>query len=163
MRPDTAMYIPARRARDQSTSRLVSPFGGIVLGLWLLLVSCLTQTWGQKPDEVSLYTIGVQAYQDGLLDLARDQLQSYLATYPQGQFVAEAHYLLGDYFFRKGNLTQATAYLQEALQRRLPEALRDDAHYLLGRSYSDAGRHAEAIQAFQPLIAPDHTGRWHEA
>jgi TolA-binding protein len=141
----------------------MSLLGGIVLGLWLLLVSCLTQTWGQKPDEVSLYTIGVQAYQDGLLDLARDQLQSYLATYPQGQFVAEAHYLLGDYFFRKGNLTQATAYLQEALQRRLPEALRDDAHYLLGRSYSDAGRHAEAIQAFQPLIAPDHTGRWHEA
>ena len=157
------MYKPARSVRNRPTHRRIAPLGGIVLGLWLLLVSCLPQTWGQKPDEASLYSIGVQAYQDGLLDLARDQLQTYLATYPQGQFVAETHYLLGDYFFRKGDYRQATSYLREALQRRLPEAVRDDAQYLLGRSYGDAGQHAEAIQALQPLIAPGYTGRWHEA
>jgi TolA-binding protein len=141
----------------------MSLLGGLVLGLWLLLASFLPQTWGQKPDEASLYSIGVQAYQDGLLDLARDQLQTYLATYPQGQHVAEVHYLLGDYFSRKGDFSQAAHYLREALQRQLPEALRDDAHYLLGRSYGEAGHHAEAIQAFQPLLVPGHTGRWHEA
>jgi TolA-binding protein len=157
------MYITARRVRARPTNRLISPLGGIVLGLWVLLVSCLPQTWGQTPDEASLYTIGVQAYQDGLLDLARDQLQTYLATYPQGQHVAEVHYLLGDYFSRQGDFTQAAEYLREALQRQLPEVLRDDAHYLLGRSYGEAGQQAEAIRAFQPLIAPGYTGRWHEA
>jgi TolA-binding protein len=129
----------------------------------LLLLSSPPLTWGQQPDETSLYTIGVQAYHDGLLDLARDQLQTYLATHPQGQHVAEAHYLLGDYFSRQGDFTQATDHLQEALQRQLPEALRDDAQYLLGRSYSEAGQYAEAVQAFQPLIAPGYDGRWHEA
>jgi TolA-binding protein len=157
------MSIPARGVRDRSTGRHVSPFGGIILGLWLLFGSCLPPSWAQKPDEISLYTIGVQAYHDGLVDLARDQLQSYLATYPQGQFVAEAHYLLGDYFFRKGDYTPASDYLRQALQHQLPEALRDDAHYRLGRSYGEAGQYAEAIQAFQPLIAPSDTGRWHEA
>jgi TolA-binding protein len=157
------MYAPARHVRDRPTNRLISLLGGLVLGLWLLLVSFLPQTWGQKPDEASLYSIAVQAYQDGLLDLARDQLQTYLATYPRGKRVAEVHYLLGDYFSRKGDFTQAAHYLWEALQRQLPEALRDDAHYLLGRSYVEAGQHAEAIRAFQPLIAPGHTGHWHEA
>jgi TolA-binding protein len=141
----------------------MSLLGGIALGLWLLLVSGLPPTWGQNPDEASLYAIGVQAYQDGLVDLARDQLQTYLATFPQGQHVAEAHYLLGDYFFRKGDYTPATYHLREALQRQLPDALRDDAQYLLGRSYGETGQHAEAIQAYQPLMAPGYTGRWHEA
>jgi TolA-binding protein len=139
------------------------PLGSIALGLWLLLISGLPQTWGQRPEEASLYAIGVQAYRDGLLDLARDQLQTYLAMYPQSQHVAEAHYLLGDYFSRKGDYPQASYHLREALQRQLPEALRDDAQYLLGRSYSETGQHAEAIQAFQPLIAPSYAGRWHEA
>src|SRR5919108_6202376 len=116
MRPDSAIYIPARRVRDRPTHRLISLLGGIVLGLWLVLVNGPPQTWGQTPDEASLYTIGVQAYQDGLLDLARDQLQTYLATYPQGKHVAEVHYLLGDYFFRKGDFTQAAHDLRIALQ-----------------------------------------------
>jgi TolA-binding protein len=157
------MDATARHIRDRLANRPVSPLGGIVLGLWLLLVGLLPQTWGQKPDEASLYSIAVQAYQDGLLDLARDQLQTYLATYPRGQYVAEVHYLLGDYFFRMGDFTQAAQSLRDALQHQLPEALRDDAHYLLGRSYVESGRHAEAIQAFQPLIAPGQSRRWHEA
>jgi TolA-binding protein len=119
--------------------------------------------WGQRSDEESLFSIAVQAYQDGLLDLARDQLQAYLTTYPRGRHLAEVSYLLGDYFYRQGDFTQATQHLWEALQRQLPEALRDDGRYLLGRSYVESGRHAEAIQAFQPLIEQGHTGRWHEA
>ena len=157
------MYATAKRIRDRLTNRPIAPLGGIILGLWLLLVGLLPQTWGQKPDEASLYSIGVQAYRDGLLDLARDQLQAYLAAYPRGQHAAEVHYLLGDYFFRKGDFTQAAHSLRDALQRQLPEALRDDASYLLGRSYVETGHHGEAIQAFQPLIARGQNGRWHEA
>jgi TolA-binding protein len=157
------MYPTARRMGERPPQKAISPIGALFFGFCLLLASPPPQTWGQKLDEASLYSIAVQAYQDGLLDLAHDQLQTYLATYPSGKHVAEVNYLLGDYFSRQGDYTHATQYLRDALQRQLPEALRDDAYYLLGRSYVETGRHADAIQAFQPLIQPGHTGRWHEA
>ena len=146
-----------------ATNRPISRIGVLFGGLCLLLATLPSQTWGQKPDEASLYSIAVQAYRDGLLDLARDQLQTYLTTYPQGKHVAEVHYLLGDYFFRKGNFTQAAHELRIALQRQLPEALHDDAYYLLGRSALETGQYTDALEAFQPLIEPDKGGRWHEA
>jgi TolA-binding protein len=137
--------------------------GAILLGLWLLLPCLAPQTWGQKTDEEVVYSIAVQAYQDGLLALARDQLQTYLTTYPRGRHLAEVYYLLGDYFYRQRDFTQAAQHLRDSLQRQLPEALREDAHYLLGRSYVETARYAEALQALQPLIEPGHGGRWHEA
>jgi TolA-binding protein len=146
-----------------ATNRPILLIGALCLGFCLLLVSPRPQTWGQKPDEASLYSIAVQAYQDGLLDLARDQLQTYLATYPQGKHVAEVHYLLGDYFFRKGDFTRAAQDLRDALQHQLSEALRDDAHYLLGRSSIETGHFADAVAAFRPLIEPGHSRRWREA
>jgi TolA-binding protein len=146
-----------------ATNRPIPLISVLFLGFCLLLVTLPSQTWGQKPDEASLYSIAVQAYRDGLLDLARDQLQTYLTTYPQGKHVAEVHYLLGDYSFRKGNFTQATHDLRIALQRQLPEALHDDAYYLLGRSALESGQYTNALEAFQPLIEPDKGGRWHEA
>jgi TolA-binding protein len=126
-------------------------------------VSPRSQTWAQKLDEASLYSIAVQAYRDGLLDLARDQLQTYLATYPQGKHVAEVHYLLGDYFFRKRDFPRAAHNLRGALQRQLSESLQDDAHYLLGRSSLETGQYTDAMEAFRPLIEPGHGGHWHEA
>ncbi len=158
-----AMYTTSRRIRDRSTNRIISPIGAILLGLWLLVPSLAPQTWGQKSDEEVVFSIAVQAYQDGLLDLARDQLQMYLTTYPHGRHLAEVYYLLGDYFYRQRDYTQAAQYLRDALQRQLPEALRDDAHYVLGRSYVETARYADALQAFQPLIEPGHGGRWQEA
>jgi len=110
-----------------------------------------------------VYSIAVQAYRDGLLDLARDQLQTYLATYPQGKHVAEVHYLLGDYFFRKENFAPVVQHVRDALQRQLPAVLHDDAYYLLGRSCLETGQYTEAVEAFQPLIEPGHSGHWHEA
>jgi TolA-binding protein len=157
------MYSTARRIGDRPTDSLISPIGAILLGVCLLLASPPPPTWGQKPDEASLYSIAVQAYQDGLLDLARDQLQRYVSTYPHGTHLAEVHYLLGDYFFRRGDFAQAAQHVRDALQRQLPEALRHDAHYLLGRSYVETGQHGDAIQALQPLIEPGYSGRWNEA
>ena len=145
------------------TNRPISLIGALFLGFCLLLVSLPSQTQGQKPDEASGYSIAVQAYRDGLLDLARDQLETYLATYPQGKHVAEAHYLLGDYSFRKGNFVQVVRHMRDALQRQLPTVLHDDAYYLLGRSSLETEQYAEALEAFQPLTAPGHSGRWHEA
>jgi TolA-binding protein len=157
------MYPTARRIGDRPTDSLISPIGAILLGFCLLLASLPPQTWGQKPDEASLYSIAVQAYQDGLLDLARDQLQSYVSTYPHGKHLAEVHYLLGDYFSRKRDFAQAAQHVREALQRPLPDALRPDAHYLLGRSYVETGQYGDAIQALQPLLEPGYSGRWNEA
>jgi TolA-binding protein len=157
------MDATTRRIGDQRTYRPHSRTGAILLGLWLVLASLPPQTWGQRPDEESLFSVAVQAYQDGLLDLARDQLQTYVATYPRGKHLAEVNYLLGDYFYRKGDFTQAAQSLRDALQRQLPAALGEDARYLLGRSYVETGRHAEAVRAFQPLIEAGHSGRWHEA
>src|SRR5919109_4591398 len=132
------MYAIARRIRHRRTNAAISPIAAIFLGLWLVLASFPSQMWGQRSDEESLFSIAVQAYQDGLLDLARDQLQTYLTTYPRGRHLAEVYYLLGDYFYRRRDFPQAAQYLRDSLQRQLPEALRDDAHYLLGRSYVES-------------------------
>jgi len=128
----------------------------------MLLVSFPAHAWGQKPDEEALFSIGAQAYQDGLLDLARDQLQAYLVTYPHGKHRAEVSYLLGDYFHRKRDFAQSTRHLQEVLQGQLPEALRPNAQYLLGRNYAETGDYPEAIRAFQPLIDAHPGEHWHE-
>ena len=63
--------------------------------------------WGQTSDDEALFSIAVQAYQDGLLDLSHDQLQTYLRTYPARQSLAEVSYLLGDYYYRKQDFRQA--------------------------------------------------------
>jgi TolA-binding protein len=135
----------------------------IVVALWLLLGSVRPQAVAQSPDEESLFSIAVQAYQDGLSDLARDQLQMYLATYPRGKHLAEVHYLLGDYFYRKADYTQAAHHLQNALSPQTRGAFRDDARYLLGRSYFETGRYADAAQALHPLLEQGQDARWYEA
>jgi TolA-binding protein len=157
------MHVKARRIHHRVVSRPVAYLGAFLLGIWLFLPSLALQTWGQRSDEEALFSIAAQAYQDGLLDLARDQLQTYLTTYPRGAHVAEVFYLLGNYSYRKRDFPRAAQALQDALHRQLPEALRTDAQYLLGRSYVETERYAEAIQAFQPLIAQGPDGRWHEA
>ena len=60
-------------------------------------------------------------------------------------------------------LQPVVQHVREALQRQLPAALHDDAYYLLGRSALETGQYTEALEAFQPLIKPGHSGRWHEA
>ena len=134
-----------------------------VVVLWLLLAIVPPPAVAQSTDEESLFSIAVQAYQDGLLDLARDQLQTYLATYPRGKHLAEVHYLVGDYFYRKGDYTQAAHHLQNALSHHAQGTFRDDARYLLGRSYFETSRYVEAVQALQPLLEQGQDGRWHEA
>jgi TolA-binding protein len=133
------------------------------LMLWLFLGLFPPPTAGQMADEEALYTIAVRAYQDGLLDLAREQLQTYLATFPQGRHRADVHYLLGDYFYRRGDVAPATRHLQEALQHQLSPHLRDDARYLLGRSFVEVARYGEAVQALRPLLEQGRSGRWYEA
>jgi TolA-binding protein len=137
--------------------------GAIVVALWLLLGSVCPQAVAQSTDEESLFSIAVQAYQDGLLDLARDQLQMYLTTYPRGKHLAEVQYLLGDYFYRKADYTQAADHLQNALSPPTQGAFRDDARYLLGRSYFETGRYADAAQALHPLLEQGQDARWYEA
>jgi tetratricopeptide (TPR) repeat protein len=134
---------------------------GILLGLVLGPLSPLTTA--QTIDEESLFTIAVRAYQDGLYDLARDQLQTYLTTFPHGKHGADVQYLLGDYFYRQGDFAAAAQHLQEALQLHLSPNLRDDARYLLGRSRIETARYSEAVQALQPLIEQGRSGRWYEA
>jgi TolA-binding protein len=158
-----AMHAKARRIRHRVMNRTAAYLGAFLLGIWLFLPSLALQTWGQSSDEEALFSVAAQAYQDGLLDLAHDQLQTYLTTYPGGKHVAEVLYLLGNYSYRKRDFPRAAQALQDALQRQLPEALRTDAQYLLGRSYVETERYAEAIRAFQPLIEPGPKGRWHEA
>ena len=134
-----------------------------VLALWLLLGLLPVPTLGQNTDEETLFSIAVQAYQDGLLDLARDQIQTYLTQYPRGKHQAEVHYLLGDFFYRKGDYPLATRHLQQALQGHPQRNFHDEARYLLGRSQFASGRYGEAAQTFRPLIAPEHGGEWSEA
>ncbi len=132
------------------------------LAICLLLNVLALQGLGATPEEETLFTIAAQAYQDGLLDLAREQLQKYLAAYPQGKHLPEVRYLLGDYFYRSGDYTRAAEHMQEALQLRPAGSFRNDARYLLGRSYFENGRHPQAIQALQPLIEEGRTSPWYE-
>jgi TolA-binding protein len=157
------MNVTSRRIWDRPTRWLIGLTGGILLALCLMLTTPPARAWGQTADEAALYSVAVQAYQDGLLDLAHDQLERYLSTYPQGKYVAEVYYLLGDSLFRRGDFASAAASVQQALQRQLPAGLREDAHYLLGRSYLEMARYAEANRAFQPLIEQGDGGRWHAA
>jgi TolA-binding protein len=133
------------------------------LTLWLLLSFTPLPAMGQPTDEETLFTIAVQAYRDGLLELARDQLQAYLAQYPGGKHQAEVHYLLGDFFYRQGDYPLAARHLQVAVQSQPQRNFHDEARYLLGRSQFASGRYGEAAQTLRPLITPGHHSQWSEA
>lgn len=80
---------------------------------------------------------------------ARESFERNLAASTLNPADAEAHYNLGLIYQERGQLDEAKACFQRAIEIRPDEA---DAHYQLGRIAREEGRLAEAISHFDAVV-----------
>jgi TolA-binding protein len=126
----------------------------VVYGLcWLALIggSSLSRA-GVKTGE-ELYFLGIKAYQDGLWDLAVQQLDKYLSLYPEGSAASRARFIQAEALFQKRQYRQAAAVYQRFSQLHPDSKLLDKVWYRLGVCNYRLGDYQAAETAYRQLLA----------
>ena len=118
--------------------------------LFFLLIS--GQTLFAANTEEEAYTIAVGLYNDGLLDLARDQLEHFLKNFPDSKRAPYIQFLLGECDYGQKKYESAIQQYQAGLTNYPENRYRDKMLYRLGRSYLLSGHYNMAQQAFRELI-----------
>lgn len=80
------------------------------------------------------------------------KMENYLRDYPNGAHVADAKYYIGRYHYEKGNLTQATAQIAEALAHGEDAVWADDALVMKSDILVRQGKQEEAIEVYKQII-----------
>jgi TolA-binding protein len=77
--------------------------------------------------------VALQSYQDRLFDPAFAGFELYILSCPQGTYVGQAHYLLGDMLAQQSDCAKALPHVDEALRHALPSEIRPHAQLLGAR------------------------------
>ncbi len=104
-----------------------------------------------SPEEATLYTFAVKAYQDGLYDLARQQFEQYLALFPQGSKRGEVYAYLGEFYSWQGEYEKAVTMYRQALRAIRTGEWLDNTRFMLGKNLYRLQQYEEAIQTLTPL------------
>ena len=110
-----------------------------------------------KPEEKDDYTAAYLALKSGRYDEAIDLFHTFLNIYPNGEYVDQAYYWLGESLLAKGEFLSAVEALR-TLTRNYPQSSKYQVGLLkLGMAYEQAGRLGDARAVFQRLLdeAPD--------
>jgi TolA-binding protein len=122
-----------------------------VLYAFLALVGEALPSWARTNTDAQLYLLGVRAYQDGLWDLAIQQLSQYLSGYPEGAMTVWARFLRAEALFQKQQY-RAAADLYQEFSRLYPDnELIDRVWYQLGVCNYRLGDYQAAEAAYQQL------------
>jgi tetratricopeptide (TPR) repeat protein len=166
-------YRLKRALRDKDMWKRFALEGALVLFVLAVLFFDTFVTWINKPavktndtierinrqrvvkitdsEKQEIFTKVRALIETGKIDLAVEQMQEYLIRDPS---TAEAHYLIGTAYFRKGQVLSAFEHLQEAVRLK-PDYL--EAHKTLGELYLLAGNVKAAQNAASLLIRqPDY-------
>ncbi len=99
------------------------------------------------------------AYQQAFSLLANKQydesaaaFKHYLRKYPDGQFVANAHYWLGDIYFQQKNLTQAELELNLVISQYSASGKAGDAQLKLALLHAQQGKTSQARQELKGVM-----------
>jgi tol-pal system protein YbgF len=78
--------------------------------------------------------------------------KEYLRRHPDGQFVANAHYWLGDIYFQQKNLTQAELELNLVVAQYAASGKAPDAQFKLAMIHAQQGKTAQARQELRDIM-----------
>ncbi len=78
--------------------------------------------------------------------------RKYLHTHPDGQFVANAHYWLGDIYLQQKNLTQAELELNLVIAQYSASGKAADAHFKLALLHAEQGKTGQARQELRMIM-----------
>jgi TolA-binding protein len=89
---------------------------------------------------------------------ARKELETYLASQPEGTDAARARLLLAEMLFGEEKFAEAAPYYQQAAQSDLPPAMKTQAFYKAGWCLARTGQTEAAITAFTQFLEahPEH-------
>lgn len=103
----------------------------------------------QYREEVAFYTAQATFF-DGRLDEAIRLSDTFVNTFPSSQHLAEMYRVLGNSYYRLGQVNRALPYYENYMNHTT-QPLRGDA-YFMGLSYFEAARYSDAVNMFQQAI-----------
>ena len=101
--------------------------------------------------DVAEYQRASQYLSNRQYDQARSAYQQYLTDYPEGQFVANAHYWLGELNLLKKNNAAALSEFSTVVKQYPASSKRPDAEYKIASIQMNTGHVADAKQGFQAI------------
>ena len=105
----------------------------------------------QTMTDVAEYQRASQYLSNKQYDQARSAYQQYLTDYPKGQFVANAHYWLGELNLLKKNNAAALSEFSTVVKQYPSSSKRPDAEYKIASIQMNTGHVADAKQGFQAI------------
>ncbi|MBV52428.1 MAG: tol-pal system protein YbgF [Coxiellaceae bacterium] len=105
----------------------------------------------QTLTDIAEYQRASEFLSDKHYDQARVAYQQYLTDYPKGQFVANAHYWLGELNLLKKNNSAALKEFSTVIKQYPSSAKRPDAEYKIASIQMDMGHVDDAKQGFQTI------------
>lgn len=103
-------------------------------------------------DEQTLYQNAITALTAKKYDEAAEKLQAYLKKYPQGQYIANAHYWLGEVYFMQKKTDLAAAQFQVVINQYPKDTKVSDAMLKLAFIHDLAGKRSQAKQELQQVV-----------
>ncbi|MDZ7260701.1 MAG: tetratricopeptide repeat protein [candidate division KSB1 bacterium] len=104
-------------------------------------------------DEERAFITAQGIYNDGLYQLAVDQLRDFLTTYPSGTRAAQAQFLLGESYFHLKNYPQAIAEFRSLLTKYPAVKFRDKAYFRIGEAQFHSRQYREAEKTLTSFLA----------
>jgi TolA-binding protein len=101
------------------------------------------------------YQVALQSYEDGLLDPAIAGFESYLQKCPEAEQAPQAHYLLGEIFYKHQRFTDALHQATQAISTQMQSTIRPHA-LLLAAQCARQLKQAEQAEAYlQQILTSD--------
>ena len=129
------------------------------LTFWIILILSLIVLCGSLAEhlfaantEEEAYTIAVGLYNDGLIDLARDQFKNFLEQFPDSSQGPYIQYLIGECDYRQKKYETAIQTYRKGITDYPGNLYIDQMVYKLGRSYFLSEEYRAAQRTFQEFI-----------
>lgn len=101
-----------------------------------------------KGPEDDMYDFASLAFDRQEWDLAAQNYAKYLQTYPSGRFVADALFRIGECYMKQNQLTKASGYYEEVVNRYPESEGAPSAAYRLGAMRFNDSKFPEAAKLF---------------
>lgn len=126
---------------------------GVLGWIFSLIVLLVNFSSAQMNDESNLYTVALGAYKDGFYDLAIDQFQNLLRTYPHSKKAPYAHFRIAEACFKQKKYAEASSHYQILLDKYPAKIdLLDKALYRSGQIYFLNEEYEQALIYYERVI-----------
>jgi tetratricopeptide (TPR) repeat protein len=128
----------------------------LLLGLACLLENGVAQGESNCTAALQDYQVALRSYEDGLLDPAIAGFESYLRRCPDAEHAAQAHYLLGEIFYKRQRFPDALHHATQVISNPTQTALHPHALLLAAQCTRALGQLDQTATYLQQVLASKH-------